>query len=75
MTKEIRDIIKLAVSDHIKSGLEEVKLLLEGSINVVAHAKQIEHEFYEIASHLGIEVEVKNGRNIKKDKRTWIKGI
>ena len=56
MTKEIRDIIKLAVSDHIKSGLEQVKLLLEGNIDVVDRAKQIEHEFYEIASHLNIKI-------------------
>ena len=66
---------KIEVLEHIKSGLEEVKSLLnDDGFNTAQFAKQIEHEFYEIAEHLGIEVEVKNGRNIKKDKRTWIEG-
>ena len=44
---------------HIKSGLEEVKLLLEGNIDIVERGKQIEHEFHQIAYHLGIKLKWK----------------
>ena len=44
------------VRQHIISGLEEVKALQDGSINIPKHTKQIEHEFYQIAYHLGIEI-------------------
>ena len=47
------------VRQHIISGLEEVKALQDGSINIVEHTKQIEHEFYQIAYHLGIEIKWK----------------